>query len=351
MEEKRPLLSKELKEKITKLMPLIITIFVITMIALSFIGNFYEVRLKVDGVKTDSYCTFSDLLFNNPAGAGIQAFYIIVYLILPIIACILLFFIRFNNNIAVISLLLFLMSAITSIVSKDAFIYVLSEGFSTNYSIHDIYFPSILPTITFFVSSLLVLSLATNQMEFNVGDITEMGVLVALALGLNFIKVLQFPTGGSVNLQMLPLFLLTLRRGPLKGFIGGGIIYGLISCLTDGYGFAFYPFDYLMAFGSSCLLGFFVPYIMSESQKTYNIKGEVFLLVGAILATFFRFVGGCISSMIFYSYSLVAAMEYNALYVFVSGGIAIAVIMALYGPILRVHHYFPTNKREELPEE
>lgn len=351
MEEKRPLLSEELKAKIFSLMPLIISLFVILLIGLSFIGNFYEIRLKENGQKFYSYYKLIDLLLHNPAGVGVQVFYLFTYIIFPFIACIFLFFKKINHNFVVISLLLFLLSGVVSIVAKDVFIYVLSQGFDLAYNVNDLYIWSVLPTIGYFVASLLTLSLLANSMDFTVSDITEMGVLVAIALGLNFIKVMPLPTGGSINLQVLPLFVLSLRRGPLKGFIGCGIVYGIISCLTDGYGFAFFPFDYLIGFGSSCVLGFFTPFIFSLKQKNYNIKGEIFLLVGGLLASFLRLVGGCISSMVFYSYSLLAALEYNAAYVLISGGISIALVMALYGPIVKVNRRFPVTRAQELEEE
>ena len=34
-------------------------------------------------------------------------------------------------------------------------------------------------------------------------------------------------------------------------------IFGLVTCLTDGYGFYTYPFDYLIGFGSIAVFGFF----------------------------------------------------------------------------------------------
>ena len=68
---------------------------------------------------------------------------------------------------------------------------------------------------------------------FSVRDIAEIAILVALALGLDKLKISVGATGGSVNFAMFPLFVIALRHGPFKGFIAGGIVYGLISCLLD----------------------------------------------------------------------------------------------------------------------
>jgi thiamine transporter ThiT len=177
-----------------------------------------------------------------------------------------------------------------------------------------------------------------------VRDIAEDGVLIAMAFGLNFLKLFAAPTGGSVNLQMLPLMLIALRHGPFHGFLCGGLIYGLLTCLTDGYGFATYPFDYLIGFGSVAVLGFFRPLIFGPNQKGYNLKGEIFLFIGGVASTALRYVGGTVSSMVVYQADLVYALWYNSIYITVSGAFAFAVIMALYGPLVPVNALFPVNR-------
>ena len=72
-----------------------------------------------------------------------------------------------------------------------------------------------------------------------------------------------------------------------------------------------------------------------------NFKGEVFLFVGVAIATIMRFVAATISSMLIYDYEIVPAMIYNVGYIFISGAIALAVIMALYGPIAKISKQFP----------
>ena len=350
MEEKRELLSKEFKENIIRLMPLIISIIVILFTGLSFIGSFYTLKIKIDGVKSYQDYSFATLLFNNPAGTNVQVFYLIIYLVFPLIACISLFLKRFSKYFQVVSLLLFLGSGITSIVAKEVFLSVYSSLVEGSVSIDAVHFFGVLPIITYFVSFVLTLSTAINEISFDVRDITEMGIFVAIAFGLSFIKFYSMPTGGSINLQMLPLYILALRRGPLKGFIGCGIVYGLICCFTDGYGVATFPFDYLVGFGSACIFGFFANLILND-KKSYNVKGEIFILVAGIIATLVRYVGGCVSSMVLYNTSFSGALVYNLPYILPSCGVAVVSLMVLYGPLLRVHHYFPTSKKEELPEE
>ena len=103
------------------------------------------------------------------------------------------------------------------------------------------------------LSAGLSLSQSYDETDFTIRDIAEDGILIAAAFGLNFIKIPVGPTGGSINLQMLPLMIIALRRGPFHGLVSGGIVYGLLTCLTDGYGFACYPFDYLIGRGFGLL--------------------------------------------------------------------------------------------------
>ncbi|MBO4540631.1 MAG: energy-coupled thiamine transporter ThiT, partial [Bacilli bacterium] len=194
------------------------------------------------------------------------------------------------------------------------------------------------------LASGISLSLAYEEGSFTVRDIAENGILIALAFGLNFIKIPVGATGGSINFQMLPLMLIALRRGPFHGLISGGIIYGLLTCLTDGYGFACFPFDYLIGFGSVAIMGFFRPFILGKEQKGYNLKGEIFLFVAGVLSTFVRYIGSNASSMIVYGLDLKGALVYNAFYIPLSGAISLAAIMLLYGPLVMVNTMYPVRR-------
>ncbi len=194
------------------------------------------------------------------------------------------------------------------------------------------------------IAIILSFAISNQRSPMSARDIAEEGILIAMAFGLNFIKISVNGGAGSINFQMLPLFLIALRHGPSHGLICGGIVYGLLTCLTDGYGFVTYPFDYLIGFGSIAILGFFRNQIFSENQKDYNLKGELFLLLGGVLATAMRFIGSTASSMIIYGYSLEAAALYNVTYIPASGAVAIVIIMALYGPLLEINRLYPPKK-------
>ena len=197
-----------------------------------------------------------------------------------------------------------------------------------------------------FTNIAFAFTMVTN-IKHTVREIVEEGVLISLAFVLNFVKIPMSVTGGSVNFQMLPLMIIALRHGPQHGFIAGGIVYGLLTCLTDGYGFVCYPFDYLIGFGSVAVMGFFRKFIFSKEQKTYNIKGLIFIFVAGVLSTAVRFIGSTVSSIVVYNTSLKGALEYNAIYIPLSGLLAIAAFMALYGPIIKINKNYPVGIDQE----
>ena len=347
-------LFKQLYSVLVKISPYLISIFVIILIGLSFIGNMFVVSHEVDGQLISNNVSLATLLFEHTAGVSAEIYFIFIYLLLPLIACVLLVFSPKHLYFKTASMIIFLTISVASIVSKDLYLeaiyyyYKTIEGVKYSFELSDFSLSYVMPIVCYFVSFIICFVSSFKDIHFSIKDITEMGVFIALAYGLNFIKIMPMPTGGSVNLQMLPLFFLALRRGPLKGFIAGGIVYGLITCLTDGYGFATYPLDYLLGFGSIAAFGFFSPYILVVGEKRYTLKGELLLLAAGVIATTIRFIAGTVSSMVVYGYDIIPAMAYNSLYIFVSGALSLAILMALLGPLCRINTRFPVLEERGL---
>ena len=180
---------------------------------------------------------------------------------------------------------------------------------------------------------------------FDVRDMVEIAMLCALAIVLDrFLKIPLGPTGGSLNLSMIPIFFINLRHGWFKGFVAGGLIYGLITCLLDGYGMACYPLEYLVAFGASGVLGVFARYINNnfDSKKGIVISHLLVIACVAVWATI-RFFAASIDSVILYEYTWEAAFIYNLTYVYFSA-IAVAVVTCgLLYLIVKLNKMYPTN--------
>ena len=181
---------------------------------------------------------------------------------------------------------------------------------------------------------------------FSISDIAEIAILCSLAIVLDqFCKIPLGATGGSINFSMLPLYIIALRHGWFKGFIGCGIIYAITTCIIDGYGFQFFPLEYFIAYGSVGILGIFANFINKNFNKNNksNIVISYFVLVGSIaIAAVIRFFCGSIDSVMFYEYSWSAAFAYNAPYVFISAVVVCAIMCALLPAIKLINKVYPS---------
>ena len=201
-----------------------------------------------------------------------------------------------------------------------------------------------------------------TKSKFLVRDIVEIAMLVAIAvvLDLDGLKFTVFPEGGSVGLTMVPLFLIAFRHGVIKGFFGIGIVYSLITCMLDGHNWAYFPFDYVLAYGSICLAGFFKPLIFKENMETKKdyVFSIMFFIIAIICGCITRLLGSTLSSLIIYplvegqgnTISLGYALTYNLTYIGPSALFVIIVMAILYYPLLRIQKIFPTKNFQEMIE-
>ena len=95
--------------------------------------------------------------------------------------------------------------------------------------------------------------------RFPLRALCEGALLLALALVLNELKLFRLPNGGSITLEMLPLFLFALRWGVGPGVLCG-CAFGLLQMFLDGaisWGWQSMLLDYLVAFPPLGLAGLF----------------------------------------------------------------------------------------------
>lgn len=178
-------------------------------------------------------------------------------------------------------------------------------------------------------------------LSFSIRDICEIGLFVALAivLDLAFFKIRIGNNGGSISLSMVPLLVVSLRKGFVKGFVSSGIIFGLITCLLDGYGLFTFPLDYLLAFGSMAVIALFRPLIITKNYRL-NVKGIIFLVIGVISAVIGRTIFATISGIVFYELDFVASLVYQLTYILPSAAGVLVVMVILYKPILRIEKMY-----------
>lgn len=114
----------------------------------------------------------------------------------------------------------------------------------------------------------------------------ETAVLVGAALALSMIRLVRLPQGGSIGIDMLPIFLLAFRRGGKVGLMGGAL-FGLLKLITDP--FVIHPvqllLDYPIPFAALGVAGFF--------------RNDI--LTGVTVGTTLRYVVHVISGVVFFA--------------------------------------------------
>ena len=175
-----------------------------------------------------------------------------------------------------------------------------------------------------------------NKMNkrFNVKMLSEGGMMLALAILLNSIRIYQAPNGGSVSAgSMIPILLYAIKWG-----IGPGIILGSIYGLLD---FIFNPFfyhplqfllDYIIAYG---ILGIAGISYAKEVKNYYFAKS----IIGTIIAIGGRLFSHVLSGVIFFAEYAgtqnpwIYSILYNASYLIPELIISIIVISLIWKPL------------------
>ena len=181
--------------------------------------------------------------------------------------------------------------------------------------------------------------------RFDVKTIVEIALFCALAIVLDtFVKIPLGASGGSINVSMIPLLIIALRHGWFKALFAGGIVYGFITCLIDGYGIVCYPLDYFVGFGSICIVGLVAPYVNSNFAKSpMGTIISYLLVIGSVgLWATTRFFASSLSSVLVYSYSWEAAFIYNVSYIFISAIADIVMLSLLLYIVVKLNKIYPT---------
>ncbi len=150
---------------------------------------------------------------------------------------------------------------------------------------------------------------------------------MALASVLSLVShsIFSLPQGGSINIGMIPIFWLALRRGPKIG-IAAGAVFGMADLAIEPY--IVHPIqfilDYPLAFAALGLAGFF---------RQWRVYGPV---TGVIVGGTGRFLSHFVSGIVYFSYlappgqsPAVYSLIYNGAYMFPSIAICAIVIFSL----------------------
>ena len=170
-----------------------------------------------------------------------------------------------------------------------------------------------------------------DNTKLDIRDIAEIAIFVSFAfvLDLPLFKIKVVANGGSISLIMLPLILLSLRKGFFKGFIGSGIVFGLVSCFLDGYGLITYPLDYLLGFGSLAVVGLFRRFIIGKDKLNY--MNYIVLFLATLLAMSLRTFASTLSGIFIYQLDFLSSLVYQLTYMGPSFiAVTVVLIILLY---------------------
>lgn len=142
--------------------------------------------------------------------------------------------------------------------------------------------------------------------------ITEIALAIALATVLNFLQI-RLPVnifGGSINLSMLPIALVALRRGALSGVVAG-TVFGSIDLLiepfilTPAQVLLDYPLPYLLfGLGVGLSSGLYTRVAKRASTRLTGrvlAKGSFVIIAALIFGGLLRLASHVLSGVIFFS--------------------------------------------------
>ena len=133
--------------------------------------------------------------------------------------------------------------------------------------------------------------------------LVEIALTVALGAVLHFVRVWQMPAGGTVSLEMLPIFVLALRRGPLVG-VAAGALLGLVDLGLEPFvvHWAQFLLDYPVAFALVGLSGVFAPTWRAASRDGRMKRTALWILpLAVVTGALGRYVAHFISGVIFFA--------------------------------------------------
>ncbi len=179
---------------------------------------------------------------------------------------------------------------------------------------------------------------ALGKQRYDAKRIAFAGVCVGMSFVLALIKVSPLQYGGSITLaSFVPILIYAYVYGPASGFLVG-LIHGLLNFIESPYILtpATFVLDYLLAFASVGIMGFFGK--LNKKQRS-----ALPIVLGGICVFSARFVAHLLSGMIFFlqgaiwvtlpewasGNAFVYSLIYQLVYIPADALLAIGVLVAL----------------------
>ncbi len=138
-------------------------------------------------------------------------------------------------------------------------------------------------------------------MNKRISFIVEVALFSALAFVLDLFSFRAWGQGGSISLQMLPIFIISYRWG-LAGGLTSGLVFGLIQML---YGYIINPIqgilDYPLAFTLVGLSGIFSMTIYKSIDADNKVRSNSLIAVSTLIGASGRFISHVLSAIIYFA--------------------------------------------------
>lgn len=329
------------------------------IILIALIAPIFDLELEVGDVTTEFSITFLDLFIGNKLeNIDLNVDFVTSATITITLISLILTWINFltnkvfkknSNLIAKVNSILLIISIILLVVSNKIFgsyPYIANAGYKVDFNDIGLVIYLICLGGMFLVS----LSDIFEKIHYDTHEIVEISMLVALAIVLDKFAAIDIgATGGSFNFSGVPLLLIAVRYGAAKSLISSSVVFSIITCFTDNnLGPQTLPFDYVIAFSGYAFAGLSYSlinkYLFKNNSKKEIINIIISMVIGGIGIIITRMIGSSISSMIFYGYSLEAALAYNIVYVGPSAAICVVGGIILSGPLALINKLYPVDR-------
>lgn len=193
---------------------------------------------------------------------------------------------------------------------------------------------------------LVTSSLKLKRIIFTTREIAEISMMVALAVVLDKIKIQVGSSGGSINASALPLMILSIRVGFIKGVFASSILFGVITNIIDGWGIQSLPFDYMIGFFGYAFPGLFYYIFNKTCFKNKELASLMTsFAIGSVCSFIVRMFGSGLSSYLIYNvHDIIEILVYNYIYIGVSALTCLALSLMFSPAIKRINHLFPLKR-------
>jgi thiamine transporter len=128
--------------------------------------------------------------------------------------------------------------------------------------------------------------------------IAEIAILTALALVLDYVANITqgslFPVGGSISVAMVPIMVISIRRGVIPGLVCG-LLVGVLQTIFGGHFLEFFQY----------ILDYPIPYMVVGLAGLFrHVKGNGrvgALALGAVLSGLLRYLSHVLAGIVFWA--------------------------------------------------